>query len=168
MLLALRWGERGDELARLLEDRGERALFLFTASELREQDDAARRLIAAGHTVGLALAGEDLETCAAELEEGRRLLAEIARYHALAVSAGALGGKDREALREKGCAVWSPGLRGENYSTGKALVEKLVPRSVNAVELECGAESAAFLRSMLDAMDGENCTLRQPTAPLLS
>ena len=167
VLLALRWGEQAEMLARLLENRGARALFLFTVPELREQDDAARRLIAAGHTVGLALTGKDVETCAAQLEEGRRLLAGIARYHVLVASADALNNRGREALREKGCAVWSPDFRGENYRTGSALVEALVPRSVSEVELECGAGSAAFLRSMLDAMDGESCTLRQPTAPLL-
>ena len=168
VLLALRWGERGEELARLLEDRGERALFLFTAGELREQDDAARRLIAAGHTVGLALTGEDGSTCAAQLEEGRRLLAEIARYHALVVSAGALDSGGREALRGQGCAVWTPDLLGEDYRTGELLVKALAPRAVSGVELECGAGSTAFLRALLEAMDGESCTLRQPTAPLLS
>ena len=168
VLLALRWGEQGDDLAGVLEERGERALFLFTAVELREQDDAARRLIAAGHTVGLTLTGEDVETCAVQLEEGRRLLGSIARYHVLVVSAAALDGEGREALREKGCAVWLPDLRGEDYSDGQALVKALASQSVNGVELECGAGSMAFLRSVLSAMDGESCTLRQVTAPLLS
>ena len=169
VLLALRWGENGEELARLLEERGARALFLFTAPELREQDDAVRRLTAAGHTVGLVLTGKDAGTCAAQLKEGRRLLAEIARYYALVVSADGLGDKDRKTLcQEEGCAVWSPGFRGENYHSGASLVEALTPQSANGVELECGAGSTAFLRALLDAMDEENCWLRQVTAPLLS
>ena len=168
VLLALRWGENGGEFARILEDRGVRALFLFTVEELREQDDAARRLAAAGHTIGLALTGEDAETCAAQLEEGRRLLGSIARYYALAVSADALNGRGREALRQKGCAVWLPDLRGKDYDSGRLLVEALKPQSANRVELECGAGSLAFLRAVLDAMDRENCSLRQATAPLLS
>ena len=168
VLLALRWGEYGEEIARLLEDRGARALFLFTAEELRGQDNAVRRLTAAGHTIGLALTGEDAETCAAQLEEGRRLLAAVARYYTLVASAGALDGKGREALRREGCAVWSPGFRGENYSSGAELVEALDPQVANGVELECGAGSVAFLRSLLAAMDEESCYLRQPTAPLLS
>ena len=168
VLLALRWGEQGEELARLLESRSERAMFLFTVEELRERDDAARRLIAAGHTVGLALTGGDAGTCAVELEEGRRLLAEIARYHALVVSAGALDDKGRETLRKMGCSLWSPSLRGKDYRTGVALVEVLVPKAANQVELECGAGSVAFFRSVLAAMDRESCALRQPTAPVLS
>ena len=167
VLLALRWGETGEELARLLEDRGERALFLFTVEELREQDDAVRRLVAAGHTLGLALTGEDTEKCMAQLEEGRRLLGSVARYYALVASAAALDDEGRGALRQKGCAVWSPDFRGEDYHSGGALVEALGSRPANLVELECGGESPAFLRAMLDAMDGEGCTLRQVTAPLL-
>ena len=167
VLLALRWGERGGELARLLEDRGERALFLFTADELREQDDAVRRLVAAGHTVGLALTGEDTEQCMAQLEEGRRLLGSIARYYALVAGAAALDGEGREALRQKGCAVWSPDFRGEDYRSGGALAEALASQPVSRVELECGEGSTVFLRAVLDAMDREGCTLRQATAPLL-
>ena len=166
VLLALDWGEQGEELARLLEARGARALFLFTTEDLREQDDAVRRLTAAGHTIGLALTGEDGSACAAQLEEGRRLLASIARYYALVVSAGALDDKGRETLRQKGCAVWTPEFRGEDYNSGEDLVDALNPQTANKVE--CGAEGTAFLRSLLTAMDEESCYLRQPTAPLLS
>ena len=168
VLLALRWGEQAEEIALLLEDRGARALFLFTAEELREQDDTARRLAAAGHTVGLTLTGGDAETCVAQLGEGRRLLGSIARYYALVVSAGELDGEDREALCREGCVLWQPGFRGADYRSGGALVEALEPQMANGVELECGAGSAAFLRSLLAAMDEESCYLRQPTAPLLS
>ena len=168
VLLALRWGEQAGEFARLLEDRSARALFLFTAEELQEQDSAVRRLAAAGHTVGLALTGEDAETCAAQLEEGRRLLGLIARYYALVVSADELDAEGREALRREGCAVWRPDIREADYRSGGALVEALDPQLVNGVELTCGEESVTFLRSLLAAMDEERCFLRQPTAPLLS
>ena len=79
VLLALRWGEQGAEMAALLEGRGERALILFPWDSLRENDDAVRRAAAAGHTVGLLLTGETAEECAAQGLEGRRLLAEIDR-----------------------------------------------------------------------------------------
>ena len=98
----------------------------------------------------------------------RRQLGSIARYYALVVSADALDGGGREALRQEGCAVWSTDFRGEDYRSGADLVEALDPQMVNRVELECGAGSTAFLRSLLTAMDEENCDLRQPTASLLS
>ena len=167
VLLALRWGEQGEEIAQLLEGRGERALFLFACDELEAQEDAVRRLVAAGHTVGLSLTGEDAETCAAQLAEGRRLLSEIARYHAVIAGADALAAEDRQALAQTGCAVWDPDLRGEDYRSGRDLVEALSPQRGNFVELACGAGSAAFLRGMLAAMSEESCYLRQVTAPLL-
>ena len=167
VLLALRWGEQGEAAASILEGRGERALFLFTCEELRAGDDAVRRLAAAGHTLGLALTGEDVRTCTAQLKEGRRLLAEIARYPGVVVSAAALDGEGREALAREGCAVWQADLRGEDYRTGTALVEALAPQWANYIELECGAGGAAFLRGLLAAMDEEGCYLRQATAPLL-
>ena len=87
LYLALRWGEGAEDCARLLEGRGQRALFLFAPEELEAHDDLVRRLVGAGHTVGLALAGSELENCLEQLEEGRRLLAAIARYPALVAAA---------------------------------------------------------------------------------
>ena len=63
LYLALLWGDDGEECVRLAEGRGLRALFLFTPEQLREQDDLVRRLVGAGHTIGLSLEGEDVEAC---------------------------------------------------------------------------------------------------------
>lgn len=167
VLLALRWGEQGAEQARLLENRGERALFLFTCQDLRADDDGVRRVVAAGHTVGLALTGETLEDCLTQAEEGRQLLAAIARYRPLVASADDLDGAGREALARAGWAVWEAGLRGEDFRTGEALVEALSPHQENYVELSGGAGGAASLRAALAAMEEEACRLRQVTAPVL-
>ena len=166
--LAFRWGEQGEDVARLLAGRREYALFLFTCEELRAQDDAVRRIAAAGHTIGLALTGESGEECVSQLKEGRRLLAEIARYHVLVVSAGGVDGEGREMLAQEGCVMWDRDLRREDYSSGAALVEALDPQRANRVELACGPGDAAFLQSLLSAMDEGNCRLRQVTAPLLA
>ncbi len=166
--LAFRWGEQGEDVARLLAGRREYALFLFTCEELRAQDDAVRRIAAAGHTIGLVLTGESGEECVSQLKEGRRLLAEIARYHVLVVSAGGVDGEGREMLAQEGCVMWDWDLRREDYSSGAALVEALDPQRANRVELACGPGDAAFLQSLLSAMDEGNCRLRQVTAPLLA
>lgn len=168
VLLALRWGEQGAEMAALLEGRGERALILFPWDTLREHDDAVRRAAAAGHTVGLLLTGETAEECAAQGLEGRRLLAEIARCPALTASAPALDGAGREALAQAGWAVWTPGLLGEDFRTGPALVRSLEPQRPNRVELDCGSGGGAFLRGLLAALDDEDCRVRQATPSLLA
>lgn len=168
LYLAFRCGDEGEECARALENQGLRSLFLFAPEELAERDGLVRRLVGAGHTVGLFLTGETAEDCLAQGSEGAALLAAIARYPALVVSAPGLDGAGREALRDAGYAVWSAGVRGEGYPSGSALVRKLSPDRVSRVELGCGPGGAAFLRSALAAMEEEGCQVYQPTAPALS
>ncbi|MDE7003990.1 MAG: hypothetical protein K2P08_06105 [Oscillospiraceae bacterium] len=168
LYLACRWGSDGAQCAQLAEGRGLRALFLFTPAQLREQDDLVRRLAGAGHTVGLALDGDSPGTCLAQAQEGRRLLAAIARCPALVAAAPNLDGAGREALVQAGFAVWSPTVRGTDYPTGAALARALDPQQVNYVEVSCDRGGSAFLRAALDAMGEENCQIYQATAPALS
>ncbi len=164
LYLALRAGTAAAECAQLLENREQRVLFLFTREELA-QDDLVRRIVGAGHTVGLALTGEDLETCLAEASQGRELLAAAARYNALVVSAPNLDDEGREALKKEGYVMWAATVKGEEFSSGSALVRGLDPQRVNYVEAAC---DAAFLRGALNAMEEENCRIYQGTAPALA
>lgn len=168
LYLALRGGEESGECARLLEGRGMRALFLFAPEELEGQDGLIRRLVGAGHTVGLLLAGETAEECAAQGAEGARLLAAIVRCPALVASAPGLDEPGREALQKAGYALWDADVLWEKYPSGDALVRGLPSRRVSRVELGCGPGGAAFLRSALSAMAEEECQVYQPTAPELS
>lgn len=168
LALACRWGGEAEACAQLIESRERRALFLFAPEEIGGQDGLVRRLAGAGHTIGLALSGEDAEDCLAQAEEGRRLLAAAARYPALVVSAPGLDEAGREVLREAGYAVWAATARGEDFSSGSALVRGLDAQGPNLVEVTCGENSAAFLRGTLNAMEEENCRVYQATAPALS
>lgn len=168
VLLALRWGEQGEAMTALLENRGERVLLLFPWNGLREQDEAIRRAVAAGHTVGLLLTGESPEDCLAQAGEGRRLLAELARYPALVVSAPELDGEGRTELAQAGYVLWTPDLLGQDFHNGRALTEELDPQRPNRVELDCGPAGGAFLGGLLSALDGEECRLTQATAPALA
>ena len=168
LYLALLWGDDGEECVRLAEGRGLRALFLFTPEQLREQDDLVRRLVGAGHTIGLSLEGEDVEACMDQAADGRGLLAASARCPAPVAGAPNLDREGREALAQDGFAVWQPTLKGADYSTGAALARKLDPQQVNYVEIGCGSGGARFLRTALDAMEEENCRIYQATAPALA
>ena len=168
LYLALRWGAEAEECARLLEGRGLRALFLFAPEEVWAQDGLVRRLVGAGHTVALALAGEDVSGCLREAEEGRAALAAAARCSVLLVSAPGLGKKDRAELAEAGYVVWAAAVDGADFSSGRALVQGLNARRVNYVELSCGSGGASFLRAALSAMEEEECQLYLATAPALS
>ena len=168
LYLAFQAGATAAECAQLLEGHGQRALFLFTPDDLAQSDSLVRALAGAGHTLGLALTGDDAESCLAEAARGRALVAAFARYHVLVVSAPNLDEAGREALADAGYVIWDADVRGEDFPTGRAMVEALDPRQLNYVELGCGADGAAFLRGALGAMDDENCQIYQPTAPALS
>lgn len=167
LYLALRGGEECGECAQLLESREVRALFLFTPEQLGEQDGLIRRLVGAGHTVGLLLTGKTAEECAAQAQEGAELLAAAARCPALVASAPGLDKEGRETLQKAGYALWEADVLGEDYPSGGALVRELSPRRVSRVELGCGPGGAAFLRAALAAMAEEECQVYQPTAPEL-
>ncbi|MBD5119008.1 MAG: hypothetical protein HDT37_07855 [Clostridiales bacterium] len=167
LYLAFRCGTEGEECARLVEGRELRALFLFTPEQLEEQDGLVRRLVGAGHTVGLLLEGENVEDCLAQGAEGAALLAAIARYPALVASAPSLDEPGREELAKAGWALWGADVLAEDYPSGSALVRGLSPQRMNYVELDCGSGGAAFLREVLSTMGEEECQAYQPTAPAL-
>lgn len=167
LFLALRAGASAQDCAQVLEGREQRALFLFTGEELAREGDLVRRVVGAGHTVGLVLMEDDPTGCLAEAEWGRGLLAAAARCQALIVSAPNLD-SGQEALEEEGFVVWSTTVQAAEFTSAAALVRGLNTRRVNYVELECSAGDAAFLRNALAAMEEENCQIYQATAPALS
>jgi len=122
----------------------------------------------AGHTAGLSLSGEDVDSCLAQAEEGRSLLAAAARYNALVVSAQDLDEKGRGELARAGYVVWTATAREEDAPSGGALVRGLDARGGNFVELACGSAGQSFLRGALNAMEEENCRIYQATAPALA
>lgn len=168
LFLAFRAGAVAQDCAQVLEGREQRALFLFTCEELAREGDLVRRVVGAGHTVGLALLENDPAGCLIEAERGRELLAAAARCQALVVSAPDLDGGGREALEEAGFVVWSTTVQAAEFTSAAALVRGLDTRQVNYVEFECAAGDAAFLRNALTAMEEENCQIYQATAPALS
>ena len=168
LFLALRAGAAAQDCAQVLEGREQRALFLFTGEELAREGDLVRRVVGAGHTVGLVLMEDDPTGCLAEAEWGRELLAAAARCQALIVSAPNLDGGGQKALEEAGFTVWSTTVQATEFTSAAALVRGLNTRQVNYVELECSTGDAAFLRSALAAMEEENCQIYQATAPALS
>lgn len=168
LYLAFRAGAAAADCAQLVEGHGQRSLFLFAPGELAQEDSLIRRLAGAGHTLGLALMGDSAQDCLEEAAQGRRLLAGIAQYRAIVVSAPNLDEEGRSALEEAGYVLWDADILGADFPSGYALVQGLDPQQINYVEMVCGEGATAFLRSALNAMDDENCQLYQPTAPALA
>lgn len=80
MYLAFRADETeglNDLLTQLAHDQVS-ALFFFPADTLADYDEAVRSVLCGGHAVGLILSGSTAQENAGQLDEGNRLLAQIA------------------------------------------------------------------------------------------
>ena len=102
----------------------------------------------------LILTGADAETCLAELEQGRALLAALTCSGAAIVSAEQLSQEGRRQLEEAGCVLWQATVNGDGY-TAAAIAGRIRPERLNRVELTCGAGSASRLNALLRLLSGE-------------
>ena len=158
--LALLYGDGALDAAQQLESLGLRGLFFFSPEQLREEDSLVRRLIAAGHGVGLDLSGSTLSECVRQAQEGGALLADIACSPAYLVRATQLDEGEYARLEESGWAVWRPTLSAPEGIGAGQLMEQLSTGYANFVELTCQARTAAVLRTL----DQEGCRFYLATA----
>ena len=158
--LALLYGDGALDAAQQLESLGLRGLFFFSPEQLREEDSLVRRLIAAGHGVGLDLSGSTLSECVRQAQEGGALLADIACSPAYLVRATQLDEGEYARLEESGWAVWRPTLSAAEGIGAGQLMEQLSTGYANFVELTCQARTAAVLRTL----DQEGCRFYLATA----
>lgn len=164
--MALRWGEKAGEAARLLEQSDRQGLFLFTCRELVEQDDLVRRLIAGGHQVGLSLEGADGESCLDQLAQGRELLAAISHSPVLIVSAPELSRQDAQRVADAGCALWSAQVCADGL-TWRQLSRELDAEQDNRVEFTCDEAGVELLEKVLPQFTEEPYQLCPTLAPYL-
>ena len=83
-----------DTILGQLEQNGMKALFFFPCAELADYDAAVRKVLCAGHRVGLLADGTTTAEVTAQAEEGGRLLAQIAHLSTNTVLAPGLTGDD--------------------------------------------------------------------------
>ena len=165
--LALRYGDGAGEAADILEGAEQRALFLFTPDELKQEDDLVRRLIARGHRIGLVLEGKKAEDCLAQLTRGRQLMADIARAAVLVVSAEDLSRSGVNEVRNAGCAIWDATLYADGL-TRSGVLTRLDDDRVNRVEITCDAAGTELLAELLPVLTGEDYRLRPASPAALS
>ncbi len=165
--LALLWGDAVEDVADQLEALGQYALFLLTPQQLREQDDLVRRLVGAGHSIGLDLTGTTASQCIQQAQEGSRLLAEIACCPIYIVRAAALEESQRIQLSQEGWAVWSATQLWEDASSSYQLLSQLSYSQENYVEAVCSSGNLSSLSSAFGSLTGSNYQLLQTTAPAL-
>ena len=165
--LALLWDDAVEEVAQQLESLGRRGLFFLTPQQLAVQDALVRRLVAAGHGIGLDLTGTTVSQCIQQAQEGARLLAEIACCPAYIVRADALESAQRTQLSQEGWAVWSATQRWEDASSSYQLLSQLSSSQTNYVEAVCSSGNLSSLSSVLRSLTGSGYQLLQTVAPAL-
>lgn len=165
--LAFRVDEKTEETAQLLEFNRQWGLFLFTVEELAAQDGLARRLVGAGHMVGLELTGSDGETCLAEAEEGGRLLMEMTRSPLTILYAPNGDGEAERVLTEAGYALWKATDQVGEDTTANGLLRDLNGEETHFVEINCDEPGLLLLDQIMDNLTGADYRLRQTVAPVL-
>lgn len=165
--LALLWGDAAQEVAQRLESLGRRGLFLLTPQQLAQEDDLVRRLVGAGHSIGLDLTGTTVSQCVQQAREGAQLLSDIARWPVYIVRAAGLDESQRDQLAQEGWSVWSATQRWEGGSTAYQLLSQLTSSQTNYVEAVCSSGNLSPLSSALGSLTGTGYQLLQTTAPAL-
>lgn len=157
-------GESWAQLLDLLDQYGIHALFLLPADLMAEQDSLIRRTVGSGHSVGLLVRGEDPVDAAAQLEEGSRLLAKIARVQThIAAAEDSL-----TALAEgEGFLLWQgevdavPDGDISSATLAANTLRSITRRSGNIfVTMDDSAVSAQALTTLLRQLQGEDYTFR--------
>ena len=164
--LAFRMGEQAEAVAQLLENNMQRGLFLLTTEQMAQQDEMVRRLVGAGHMVGLRVQGGTAEACAIQIREGRRLLADIARTALTIISAPEADEKLKAELERQGCALWRATV-STNGMAVNGLLPALSADQANYVECACDEQTLNVLSHNMGALAGTDYRLRQAVAPAL-
>ena len=129
------------------------ALFFFSPQALQEQGDLVRRILGTGHSIGLLAEGETADQTQALLEQGNRMLEQIA----LTRTWVALVGQDKAAaLQANGWTIWNQTLALTPIATSGAntfasnTLQKLEGRTQSAyLTLTANPHTARVLPALL-------------------
>ena len=144
-----------------------KACFFLSAEQLRQAPDTVRRIVAAGHSIGLLCPAGDV---AGSYGQASRLLFEAARVRTVLVAAPA--GADAAAVRAEadaaGLVFWSCSvdgvLGGEGLSYTGTLLSRLdAARGRADVRLLCNARLGGLLGTVLQHLRDYEFTLHVPS-----
>ena len=99
-------GEGTASLLDLLDQEGLHALFLLRPETLSQYENLIRRMVGSGHALGFLLPGGPGEDAKAQLREGNRLLALIARTNTHTVALEQEDSATVSALTADGWSLW--------------------------------------------------------------
>ena len=143
-----------------------KACFFLSAEQIRQAPDTVRRIVSAGHSVGILCAAADP---AGSYEEASSLLFEAARVRTVLVGAAAASDAAavRAAAEHAGLVFWSYNvdgvLGGEGLSYTGALLSRLdAARSRADIRLLCNARLGQLLGTVLQHLKDYEFTIHVP------
>ena len=149
-----------EDILDTLDQYGVRALFFFRPEDLTASDTLIRRMVGTGHAVGLIAPEGSAEEAAQALEEGNRLLADIAHLRTHTALAGT------EAQTLEGWAYWNgtvdglPGGRTSARLARAVLDETEAKRSLAYITMDDSAVSAGALSRLLPTLRLDRYSIR--------
>lgn len=157
--LSLNASELDSDLTSLFPS-GVYALFLFTPESLTEKAAQVRKVVAAGHSVGLLLSPDvNSETALKQLEQGNELLSHIARIKTRIVSvSGTPSSSLREALTREGWSFWSPSVRS---AVTPSNVQDTLGTRPRTVRLDLSATRTGSIHRVINVLQNEGYDLRR-------
>ena len=159
-------GGGAEQILDALEDAGVKALLLFRPEDLAGSEEAIRRAVGSGHTVGLSVPGASGAQALAAAEEGSQWLADYLRLstHILYLEEESDG--TAAAAAQAGWACWSGDIDarddGRSQSTQRSalLWELENRRGLARVLLDDSSTVAAMLPQALSRMKSEGYSFR--------
>lgn len=153
------------EMLDALDQRGMVALFLFSPQQLEQQAQQVRQVVGRGHSLGLLVSGTDLSGALEQLEEGNRLLEQIAWTRSRIALADGAGSQVIQGLEEAGWHCWQGNVDGTvgTNGTGRAnrIYAAVEDQSQEArITMDDTNVSADALGRLLSRLQEEGYTVR--------
>lgn len=159
-------GTGAEELLDALDRAGVKALLLFRPDALADNEQAVRRAVGSGHTVGLSVSGETGEEALQEAAQGSQWLEDYLRLrpHMVYVESGSDAA--RQALTQKGWACWTAQVDARDDGRSQSTQRSALLRTLEGEEglirvlLDDSDAVTALLSQALSQMRGEGYSFR--------
>lgn len=158
-------GEGLMEMLDTLDQRGVVALFLFSPQQMEQQAELVRQVVGRGHSLGLLVSDTDLSGALDQLEEGNRLLEQVAWTRSRIALADGADSQVIQGLEEAGWHCWQGNVDGAVGTKGTGRANRIYaavedqPREAR-ITMDDTNISAAALERLLSRLQEEDYTVR--------
>ena len=158
-------GEGLMQILDTLDQEGVVALFIFSPQQLEQQAEQVRQVVGRGHSLGLLVSETDLSQALDHLEEGNRLLEQIAWTRSRVALVDSADSQIVQGLEEVGWHCWQGNVDGTVGTTGTGRANQIYAAVEDQarearITMDDTNISAAALERLLSRLQEEGYTLR--------